>query len=112
MFVKANTTPFHEVIQGIEKRTVVYGDKTLMSEFRLQKGCALPSHAHPHEQTGYLVSGWIQLTIGDQTYDAAAGDSWCIPGDVAHGALCLEDALAVEVFAPLREDYLPEPEGL
>jgi quercetin dioxygenase-like cupin family protein len=107
MFTKANEIPFHDVIEGIEKRTLVYGEKTLMVEFRLQKGSTLPSHAHPHEQTGYLVSGRIQLTIGDQTHDAAAGDSWCIPGDVAHSARCLDDALAVEVFAPLREDYLP-----
>lgn len=111
MFAKADCTPFHDVIQGIEKRTLVYGEKTLMVEFRLKKGSILPSHAHPHEQTGYMVGGRIQLTIGDQTHDVATGDSWCIPGDVAHGALCLEDAVAVEVFAPLREDYLPGSEG-
>ena len=111
MFVKADCTPFHDVIKGIEKRTLVYGEKTLMTEFRLQKDSTLPSHAHPHEQTGYLISGRIQLTIGDQTYDAAAGDSWCIHGDVSHSARCLDDAVAVEVFAPLREDYLPDPEG-
>ena len=107
MFAKANHTPFHEVILGIEKRTLVFGDKTLMTEFRLLKGSTLPGHAHPHEQTGYLVSGRMQLTIGDQTYDTTAGDSWCIPGDVAHSAVCLEDAVALEVFSPLREDYLP-----
>jgi quercetin dioxygenase-like cupin family protein len=107
MFAKSDSTPFHDVIQGIEKRTLVFGEKTLMTEFRLQKGSTLPGHAHPHEQTGYLVSGRIQLTIGDRTYDVAAGDSWCIPGAVSHSALCLEDAVAVEVFAPLREDYLP-----
>lgn len=107
MFAKANHTPFHEVVQGIEKRTLVFGEKTLMTEFRLHKGSTLPSHAHPHEQTGYQVSGRMQLTIGDQTYDTAAGDSWCIPGDTVHSAVCLEDAVALEVFSPLREDYLP-----
>lgn len=107
MFTQANHTPFHDVVQGVEKRTLVYGEKTLMTEFRLQKGSAVPGHAHPQEQTGYLVSGRIQLTIGDKTYDVAAGGSWCIPGDVAHGALCLENAVAIEVFAPLRQDYLP-----
>ena len=36
------------------------------------------------------------------------GDSWCIGGDVEHGAEILEDSVAVEVFSPVREDYLPK----
>jgi len=30
-----------------------------------------------------------------------------IPGGVEHGAEVLEDSVAVEVFSPVREDYLP-----
>ena len=107
MFTRSNSIPFHDVVPGIEKRTLVYGEKTLMTEFRLQKDSVLPAHAHPHEQTGYLVKGRLQLTIGDQTYDVSSGGSWCIPGHATHSAVCLEDALAVEIFAPLRKDYLP-----
>ena len=107
MFEKAENTPFHTVIAGIEKKTLVYGEKTLMTLFRLQKGSTLPGHRHPHEQTGYLISGRLELTIGDRTFDTRAGDSWCIPGDTDHGARCLEDSMAVEIFSPVREDYLP-----
>jgi len=85
----------------------VYGEKTLFTEFRLKKESDLPSHSHPHEQTGYLVSGKIRLTVGDETLDAEPGDSWCIPGGVEHGAEILEDSIAIEVFSPVREDYLP-----
>jgi quercetin dioxygenase-like cupin family protein len=48
------------------------------------------------------------LTIGDETHDVRCGDSWCIPGDVDHGAAILQDSVAIEVFSPVREDYLPE----
>ena len=96
MFTKSDSVPFHDVIAGIEKRTLVHGEKTLMTEFRLQKGSTLPAHAHPHEQTGYLISGRLQLTIGDRTDDVGPGDSWCIPGQVTHGALCVADAVAVD----------------
>ncbi len=75
-------------------------------EFRLNSGHELPSHAHPHEQTGYLVRGRLRLTIAEKSYEAAPGDSWCIPGGVEHGADVLEDAVALEVFSPVREDYL------
>jgi quercetin dioxygenase-like cupin family protein len=67
----------------------------------------VPPHKHPHEQTGYLVSGRIRLTVGDDVFDVSPGDSWNIPGDVEHRAAVVEDALAVEVFSPPREDYLP-----
>jgi unsaturated pyranuronate lyase len=107
MFYKSDDSGFKEVLDGIRLKTLVYGDKTLFSEFRLAKGRDLPRHSHPHEQTGYLVSGRIRLSIGDETFEVTPGDSWCIPGDVEHGAETIEDSVAIEVFSPVREDYLP-----
>jgi quercetin dioxygenase-like cupin family protein len=85
----------------------VHGEKMLLSEFRLEKGTVLPVHKHPHEQTGYLVSGRMDLTIGAVTHAVSPGDSWCIPGDIEHNAFAHEDSIAIEVFSPVREDYLP-----
>lgn len=81
-----------------------------MAEFLLDAGSVLPRHAHPHEQTGYLVRGRLRLTIGEQTQEVGPGDSWSIPGDTEHSAEVLADALAIEVFSPVREDYLPGKE--
>jgi len=78
-----------------------------MVEFRLKKDSLLPRHSHPHEQTGHLVSGHLRLYIGGEAHDVLPGDSWCIPGGVEHGADALEDTVAVEVFSPVRVDYLP-----
>ena len=108
MFIKKSPQDYREVLDGIELKTLVYGDKTLTTEFRLKKGCTLPDHAHPHEQTGYLVSGHMILRIGSEVFEVTPGDSWCIPGDVSHGADILEDSVAIEVFSPVREDYLPQ----
>jgi quercetin dioxygenase-like cupin family protein len=95
------------MLPGIDMTPLSWGEKTIMVRFDLLKGSQLPVHHHVHEQTGYLVSGRLRLTIGDHTYHAAAGDSWCIPTDVAHSAEALEDCVAIEIFSPLREDYLP-----
>ena len=107
MFQKSSRNGYSPVLPGIELKTLVHGEKTLMVEFVLEKACQLPKHSHLHEQTGYLVTGNIQLTIGSEEYDVMPGDSWCIPGGVEHGAKIIEDSVAIEVFSPVREDYLP-----
>lgn len=107
MFTSGGEEGYVEVAPGIRRKTLCYGGATLMSEFRLEAGYLLPSHDHPQEQTGYLVCGRIALTIGDETFVVVPGDSWSIPCDVRHGAEVLEDAVAIEVFSPVREDYLP-----
>jgi quercetin dioxygenase-like cupin family protein len=107
MFTTHDNAGYRDSLPGIRQKTLAYGDKTLMVEFRLQKDAALPRHKHSHEQTGYLVSGQLDLTIGNETRHLGPGDSWCVPGDTEHGANAMEDSVAVEVFSPVREDYLP-----
>jgi len=106
MFKKQSNEGYRQPLDGIEQKTLVYGDRTLMVEFRLHKGAILPLHSHPHEQIGYLVKGQIRLTFGAEVHDVLPGDSWCIPGDVLHCAEIIEESVAVEVFSPVREDYL------
>lgn len=106
MFEKRCDSGYVPAVPGIERKTLAHGERTLMTEFRLGGGRALPRHSHPHEQTGYLVSGRMRLTLGADTFEVRPGDSWCIPGGLEHGAQILEDSVAIEVFAPVREDYL------
>ena len=107
MFRKHDAGGYKHALDKIKVKTLVHGQKTLLTGFRLEKGAVLPKHSHPHEQTGYLVSGRIDLTIGNETHGAVPGDSWCIPGNTEHHAYAREDSVAIEVFSPVREDYLP-----
>ncbi len=107
MFDKSSKEGYSTPLEGIGRKTLVYGEKTLMSEFKLQKGSAVPLHSHPHEQAGYLVSGQVRNTVGTEESTCNPGDSWCIAGDKEHGAEALHDSVLVEVFSPVREDYLP-----
>jgi quercetin dioxygenase-like cupin family protein len=108
MFHKRSEDGYYSRIKGIDQKTLVYGAKTLLAEFRLVKGAVVPNHSHPHEQTGYLISGHMVFLVGGRRYEALPGDSWCIPVDVEHGAEVIEDTVVVEVFSPAREDYLPD----
>lgn len=111
MFATAGPDGFVAVVPGVRRKTLCHGSETLITEFRLSAGHELPAHDHPHEQTGYLVSGRLRLTIGDETHDVGPGDSWCITSGVRHGAAVVEDAVAIEVFSPVRADFLPHAES-
>jgi quercetin dioxygenase-like cupin family protein len=107
MFEKRSKNGYRKALDGIWQKTLVHGDRTLMTEFLLHKDAILPLHSHPHEQTGYLVKGRIRLTIGGDIHEVSPGDSWCIPGGMPHCAEIIKESLALEVFSPVREDYLP-----
>lgn len=106
MFCKKSEIGYRTMLPGISLKALVYGESTLMAEFKIEKDSVLPRHSHPHEQTGYLVSGRVVLTVGEDQLYAEPGDSWCIAGGVEHEANVLEDAVILEVFSPVREDYL------
>jgi quercetin dioxygenase-like cupin family protein len=111
MFTTHSPDGYRLVVPGVELRMLCYGGATMMTEFRLTAGYELPTHRHPQEQTGYLVRGRLRLRIGVEAFEAAPGDSWSIPGGAEHGATIIEDSVAVEVFSPVREDYLPTSRG-
>lgn len=108
MFQQQSPEGYKPAIDKITMKTLVHGENTLMVEFQMRKGALLPRHSHPQEQTGYLVSGRIDLTIGTETFQVMPGDSWCIAGEIEHHAEVLEDTVAIEVFSPVRTDYLPQ----
>jgi quercetin dioxygenase-like cupin family protein len=107
MFRKKNTGASRQLIDGVELTTLVHGDKTLMGQFKLAKGAAIPAHAHPHEQTGIMISGKLRFKADGKELEVEAGDSWCLPGGVEHSVTALEESVVIEVFSPVREDYLP-----
>jgi quercetin dioxygenase-like cupin family protein len=96
-----------ELLAGVTLITRCWGEQTLMGEFHIDAGSELPDHSHPHEQTGYLISGRLDLFIDGVRHAFSPGDTWCIPGDVRHSAVAVTDVVALEVFTPVREDYLP-----
>ncbi|MEJ2170708.1 MAG: cupin domain-containing protein [Desulfobacterales bacterium] len=107
MFRKKDAGESRQLLAGVDLTTLVHGEKTLMGKFRIAKGTAIPAHSHPHEQTGIMISGRLRFNVDGKVTDVEPGDSWCLPGGVEHSAEALEDSVVVEVFSPVREDYLP-----
>ena len=106
MFYKKDSGKYKKAFDGVTYKTLVYGDKTSLGEFFLEKGSIVPTHSHPHEQTGYMISGRMTFIIAGENHNAEPGDSWNIPGNVEHSVEVHEDSVVIEVFSPTREDYL------
>lgn len=107
MFNKKSVTGYRKARPGVNFRTLAFGERTHLTEFRLVKGSIIPEHNHPHEQTGYLVSGRMTFVIAGEAFDTRPGDGWNIPSGVSHSVDVLEDCVVIEVFSPARKDYLP-----
>lgn len=94
------------MLPGITRRTLTFGNRMLLVEFTLQAGAVFPEHSHPYEQIGYLCKGRGRLWIGGESSDIVSGSSWCIPENIPHKAEFSEDSVAIDIFSPVREDYL------
>jgi quercetin dioxygenase-like cupin family protein len=106
MSVQGDQVEQVEMAPGVRRRTLAHGSNMLLAEFALARGSVVGTHTHPHDQVGYVVSGSMQLTVGEEARTYRAGDSYYIPGDLPHGAVTPEGAVVVDVFCPPREDYL------
>ncbi len=94
-----------EMFPGVVRRTLTYGERLMLVEVTIDEGAVVPMHTHPHEQTGYLISGRFLFELGDEKRQLGPGDCWLVPSNVPHRVTALAPALCVDVFSPPREEY-------
>lgn len=94
-----------EVVAGVTIQTF-WGEKMLVSMVSLAAHATVPTHFHPHEQVGTVLTGEMELTIGGETRWLKEGDTYIIPANLEHQARTeSRPAKVVDVFSPAREDY-------
>jgi quercetin dioxygenase-like cupin family protein len=104
----------HYVWENIEKevlnprmwRKVVAGDKTMVAQVFLAKGAVVPEHHHESEQITYILEGALEFEIEGRKMVVSAGHVLRIPSNVPHSAVALEDTLDLDIFSPIRTDWL------
>ena len=87
-------------------RKVMSGKQGMMVWWRFQAGTHAGAHRHPHEQFTWMLSGRMELRIGEERRSMARGDIAVIPGGVEHEAFFPEDTEVLDFFTPPREDFL------
>ena len=105
-FLPAGSGSRHVIFPGVEIHTTA-GKNLMLSVVRFEPRSVVAEHSHPHEQMGILLEGRLEFTIGTVIRLLAPGDIWRIPGGVVHSVRALDGpVLALDVFHPIREDYL------
>ena len=69
---------------------------------KFEVGSIYPLHSHPYEQTSFVISGRIRLTVGDEVREVGPGDMWFVPSNVPHGGELLGDEpfVFIETYSP------------
>ncbi len=105
-FIDLQTIPQIEPAPGCKLRTP-FGENLMLSQVEMEEGAVIPLHHHPHEQGGVLLSGSMELQIGDETRVIKPGELYLIPSNVPHRAVAIGGpAVVLDVFSPVREDYV------
>ncbi|MFA5528789.1 MAG: cupin domain-containing protein [Peptostreptococcales bacterium] len=100
---RASENGWVELFEGIERKELVSGKITLLTKIKLAEGKILPPHKHHQEQTGYLISGHVIMTIDGKKNEFFPGDSWSIVSGTEHSAEALRDTVVVESFTPVKD---------
>ncbi len=88
-------------------RRVLNTETMTIAWITLAKGAVVPRHAHPNEQIATVLEGRLRFLIGDgSALEAAAGESVALESGVPHEVEALEDSIVLDVFSPVREDWL------
>jgi quercetin dioxygenase-like cupin family protein len=94
------------VEDGIKRKIMAYSDALMLVKVAFEKGRIGAIHHHPHLQISYVASGVFEVTIAENTKILRGGDVYFVPENAVHGAVCLEDGVLIDVFSPMREDFL------
>ena len=92
--------------EGVTRFVKSYTDEVMVVENHFKKGAVGALHSHPHTQITYVVSGEFEFTIDQEKKVVRAGDTMLKKDGVIHGCVCLEEGVLLDIFSPMREDFV------
>ncbi len=100
-------SPLIDLGEGVTRRILAYNEQIMAVEVAFRQGARGAVHTHPHTQMSYVLSGRFSYSIEGEETLLGPGDSIVVPSGLPHGTLCLEEGILLDVFTPMREDFLP-----
>jgi quercetin dioxygenase-like cupin family protein len=95
-----------EKVTEMLSRKIVTGDREMLAQVYLKRGCVVPMHAHESEQMTYILQGALKFFIDGEEISVREGEVLHIPSQVPHQAEALDDTFSLEIFSPIRADWL------
>ncbi|NDO81056.1 cupin [Citrobacter sp. NCU1] len=90
----------------------VHGTGFTLAFWQFKPGAQIPEHQHLHETATTILKGALRLTVDGRTLYLHAGDTFIIPSWAIHHAEALEDSEVLDVYTPVREDYVARQNGV
>jgi quercetin dioxygenase-like cupin family protein len=106
LFFKEEETQWEVVGQGVQRQIVGFDETIMMVNVKFDKGGIGPLHNHYHAQVTHIAEGTFEVKIEEETRILKKGDSFYIPSNKIHGVVCLEAGILIDVFSPIREDFI------
>jgi quercetin dioxygenase-like cupin family protein len=91
---------------GVNFEVLAIGKESMVTKMIFKQYDFAPFHSHPNEQNGYVISGQYKLMFNNNDYILSAGDSYSIPANMEHSLEIIEAGEIIDVFTPVRQDYL------
>lgn len=95
-----------EVMNSKLSRKVITGEKAMVAQVFIAKGAVVPTHKHESEQLAYIIEGALKFELEGKEVVVRKGEVLLIPSNVPHSAVALEDTLDLDIFSPIRMDWL------
>jgi quercetin dioxygenase-like cupin family protein len=100
-----------EVMSEMISRKVISGDKAMVAQVFLKKDAVVPEHQHESEQITYILDGALKFELEGNVVIVRRGEVLRIPSYVPHRAVALEDTLDLDIFSPIRSDWLAKDDA-
>ena len=95
-----------EKVTEMLSRKIISGEREMLVQIYVKRGCLVPMHAHESEQMVYVLQGALKFRVGVEEITVREGEVLHIPSGVEHQAEALEDTFELDVFSPIRQDWL------
>jgi quercetin dioxygenase-like cupin family protein len=95
-----------EKVTEMLSRKIVTGDREMLAQVYLKRGCLVPMHAHESEQMTYILQGALKFVVAGEEVTVREGEVLHIPSWIEHQAEALDDTFSLDVFSPIRQDWL------
>jgi unsaturated pyranuronate lyase len=95
-----------EKVTEMISRKIVSGEREMLAQIYLKRGALVPMHAHESEQMTYILQGALRFLIAGEEITVREGEVLHIPSGVPHQSEALEDTLELDVFSPIRAEWV------
>jgi quercetin dioxygenase-like cupin family protein len=105
-FIENRELPWEICGPGMKRKIMAWDEKLMLVKVQFEKDAVGSVHQHYHSQITHVESGIFEVEIDGKKKMLTAGDAFYIPPNVMHGAICLEEGVLIDVFSPMREDFI------